>query len=188
MKIGSLEIGGEARNFGITGDGDFKVLPGKQFSVVLNIGGTSGSALGWPSWLPIQITTLGLSWTDFEAHPEDFDILLSATVTGLKGTSGLQFSGTIEGIKIRPSLLLQGKFPIVEIASLGVTLQGNLFGGEINAGLIGGVLKIIDTDPTSGVSPGIAPDGAAIPEAQTSSIASSSSASRAASRWRASAA
>ncbi len=159
VKIGSLEIGGEARNFGITADGDFKVLPGKQFSVVLNIGGASGSALGWPSWLPIQITTLGLSWIDFEHHPADFDILLSATVTGLKGTSGLQFSGTIEGIKIRPSLLLQGKFPIVEIASLGVTLQGNLFGGELNAGLIGGILKIVDTDPGPATSPGIAADG-----------------------------
>jgi hypothetical protein len=46
VKIGSLEIGGEARNFGITADGDFQVLPSKEFAVVLNIGGTTGSGLG----------------------------------------------------------------------------------------------------------------------------------------------
>src|SRR5262249_25076975 len=72
----------------------------------------------------------------------DFVLTLSAGVMGLKAVPGLQFSGAIEGIKIKPSLLLAGEFPIIDIASLGVTLKGNLFGGEIDAGLVGGILKL----------------------------------------------
>src|SRR5262249_48284319 len=113
VKIGTLEIGGEARNFGFTADGHFRAgipvpqgQPARPFAVILNIGGTSGSSLGWPSWLPIQINTLGVEFTDIEQHPEDFTILLSASVTGIKGVSGLQFSGSIEGVRIRPALLL----------------------------------------------------------------------------------
>ena len=36
----------------------------------------------------------------------------------------------------------QGKFPIIGIDSIGVTVKGNLFGGELDAGLIGGILKL----------------------------------------------
>jgi hypothetical protein len=92
--------------------------------------------------LPIQINTLGLIWDDFEGHPENFDILLSASVVGLPAVPGLQFSGTIEGVRIRPSLLAQGKFPVVDIQSIGVSIKGSLFGGEVNGSLIGGILKI----------------------------------------------
>src|SRR5439155_14787358 len=53
--------------------------------------------------------------------------------------------------------LLHGEFPIIDIASIGVTLKGNLFGGKIDAGLIGGILKIDAAgrmiDPTDTVTP-----------------------------------
>src|SRR5262249_745351 len=106
------------------------------------IGGASGDSLGWVPWLPIKINTLGVEFNDIEHHPEDFTLLLSASVTSLKGVSGLQFSGSIEGGRIPPALLLQGTFPGIGIDSFGVTITGGMFGGQVNAGLIGGILKI----------------------------------------------
>ena len=96
LKIGTLEIGGEARNFGITAQGEFKAgaaNPDLPFAVVLSAGGTSGAALGWPSWLPIQINTLGV---EFGTTPDgglildDFTLVLSASVSGLPAVAGLE--------------------------------------------------------------------------------------------------
>src|SRR5262249_27409384 len=140
VKLGSLVLGGEGRNFAFTGDGSFRALPG--FGVFLSVGGATGDGFKWPSWLPIRIDAIGVQWDDIEHHPEDFVLTLSASVTGLQGLGGLQFSGSIEGVRIDVGLLLQGKFPIVDIASIGVSVTGKLFGGEINAALIGGILKL----------------------------------------------
>ena len=69
VKIGSLTIGGAARNFGFAPDGSFK--PGdpkdanKNFAVELNADSTDGASLGWPSWLPIQINRLGIEFPNF---------------------------------------------------------------------------------------------------------------------------
>src|SRR5262249_33662986 len=38
--------------------------------------------------------------------------------------------------------LLSGEFPITDIASIGVGVKGNLFGGQIDAALLGGILKL----------------------------------------------
>ncbi|HEX9569566.1 MAG TPA: hypothetical protein VF987_07795, partial [Rhodospirillales bacterium] len=141
VKVGSLLIGGEARNFGFLGDGTFFTKPG--FGVFLSVGSANGESFKWPKWLPIKINEIGIEWPDIQADPGDFLITLSASITGLQGTGGgLEFSGTVEGIKIDVGLLLQGKFPIVDIASLGVSVRGNLFGGELNATLIGGIVKL----------------------------------------------
>ena len=59
-----------------------------------------------------------------------------------KGVQGLEFSGSIEGVRIDPSLLAQGEFPIIGIDSLGVTVKGKMFGGTIDAGLVGGILRL----------------------------------------------
>ena len=144
VRIGSLVIGGEARNFGFLGDGTFAFIPGTQFAVILNVGSTSGGALGWPSWLPIKINTLGVEFADILEEPDDFTLILSASVDGLPAVAGLEFSGAIEGVRIRPKLLAEGKFPIVSIDAFGVSVSGSLFGGEINAALVGGILVIVE--------------------------------------------
>ena len=78
---------------------------------------------------------------------------------GIKGIAGLTFSGSIQGIQIDIGKLLAGEFPIVGIASIGVEVKGDLFGGEIDAELIGGIQKldasgnmIADTDTTTPVA------------------------------------
>lgn len=150
LKVGALEIGGEARNFGIRADGTITaghpLFPQRRFGVSLTAESASGAALGWPSWLPIRITELGV---DFEVHDqtgqinfEEFELILSASVSGLPGVSGLNFSGAINGIRISPTRLLDGEFPVTAIESIGVSVTGQLFGGELDASLIGGILRI----------------------------------------------
>ena len=45
-------------------------------------------------------------------------------------------------MKIQPSLLADGKFPIIAIDAFGVSVKGDMFGGELDAQLIGGILKL----------------------------------------------
>jgi len=140
VAFGSVVIGGEGRNFAFLGDGSFKALPG--FGVFLILGGATADSFVWPSWLPIKISKIGIEWADIEADPDDFVLTLSATVTGIKGVSGLNFSGTVDDIKIDLGLLMAGQFPIVDIGAIGVGVKGRMFGGEIDAALIGGILKL----------------------------------------------
>ena len=142
VTIGSLKIGGEARNFAFMGDGSFKAKAG--FGVFLSIGSADGSSFMWPAWLPVKITEIGIIWPGdtLQSDPTSFQLILSASVTGIQGMKGLEFAGTIEGVVIDIGLLKQGKFPIIDIASIGVSVEGDLFGGQIKAALIGGILKL----------------------------------------------
>ncbi len=139
VTIGGLEIGGEARNFAILGDGTFQTKPG--FGVFLSIGSASGSSFKWPSWLPIRINAIGIEWPNFNADPGRFLISLSVAIEGLPSIGGVEFTGAIEGVKIDPFLLAEGKFPIVDIRSIAVGVKGKLFGGELTATLLGGIMK-----------------------------------------------
>jgi len=149
VKVGSLSLSGTAKNFGITANGDLAVIPGQTFAVIIEIGGANGSSFNWPSWLPIKINAIGIEFdfAELAVNPLDFTFILSASVSGLPAVAGLEFSGSIEGLRINPGLLLKGKFPVIDIASIGVSVKGALFGGEINAGLIGGILKIAESSP-----------------------------------------
>src|SRR3989442_13354292 len=114
----------------------------RGFGICLTVGSATGSSFKWPEWLPVHVNAVGIEWADIQNHPEDFIITLSLSVTGIKGIGGLSFSGAIEGVKISPKLLLEGKFPIIDVASIGVSVKGKLFGGDLEAGLIGRVLKV----------------------------------------------
>ena len=140
VRIGSLDLGGEARNFDFLGDGSFKA--NKNFGVYLSIGSATGDSFKWPAFLPVQITALGVEWADVENHPEEFVLVLSASVTEIKGMKGMTFSGSVQGIRIAPYLLARGEFPIIGVDSIGVSVTGKAFGGEINGQLIGGILKL----------------------------------------------
>ncbi|NMM34939.1 MAG: hypothetical protein HHJ13_13255, partial [Phycicoccus sp.] len=149
VTIGSLALAGEGRNFAITGDGSFKALPG--FGVFLSIGSATGDGFKWPAFLPVRIDAIGITWDDVERRPGDFVLILSASVTGIQGLQGLQITGAIQGIRIQPSLLAEGKFPIIGIDALGVSVKGKMFGGEVSASLVGGILKLDSTYNIIGV-------------------------------------
>ena len=140
VTIGSLSITGSANNFAFLGDGSFETLPG--FGVALSVGSATGDSFQWPSFLPIQIQSIGITWPDIQDDPANFTLTLSASVTSIGGLGGVNVTGAIQGIQIDPSLLAQGEFPIVGISSIAVTVQGDLFGGQIDAGLVGGILHL----------------------------------------------
>jgi hypothetical protein len=140
IKIGSVLLTGEARQFRIMGDGSFDALPG--FGVFVSVGSASGESFKWPSFMPIKITEIGVQWADIENDPGDFVLILSAEVTEIKGMKGMSFSGAVRGIKISPKLLVQGKNPITDIESFGVSAEGAVFGGEMSASMIGGILRL----------------------------------------------
>ena len=159
VTVGGLVISGEARNFSFYGDGSFH--PGNGFGIFLSVGSADGGSFAWPSWLPIKIDAIGIQWPgdNLETDPANFVLTLSASVTGIKGIDGLEFSGSIQGIQIDVGKLLAGEFPIVGISSIGVEVKGNLFGGQLDAALIGGIIKvdaagnaIADTDTTTPVA------------------------------------
>ena len=140
VRIGSVVLTGEARKFAFLADGTFVTRSG--FGIFIAVGSATGDSFKWPSFLPVRIDSIGVTWVDVQHHPEDFELILSASVTGIKGVSGLTFSGSIQGVHIKPSLLAQGQFPITQVDSLGVTVSGKMFGGEIEAGLVGGIMRL----------------------------------------------
>ena len=108
----------------------------------LSVGAATGASFKWPDWLPVRINAIGIEWADFNNDPGRFVIVLSVSVTKLPSASSLEFSGAINGVKIDPFLLLEGKFPIIDIESFAVQVSGDLFGGKVTAGLVGGILKL----------------------------------------------
>ena len=136
VKIGSWQVGGEAQNFYITADGDFK--PGHPdkpaaFAVILKLGGADGSNFKWPSFIPIKIKTIGLQWEDIEADPTDFNILLSASVDSIKGAKGLKVTGVIDGIVIDPDLPSRGSSRSSTLPASGSPYPGICSGARLPA-------------------------------------------------------
>ena len=141
IHAGSLQVSGSLKAFGFLGDGSFETKSG--FGVFVDTSALTGSSVGWPSWIPVKVTAFGITWPDINLHPEGFVLTLSASVTGLYNLP-FDFSGSIDGVVIDMNLLEAGKFPIQDIGSIAVSIDGDLFGGHINGELLGGILKIKD--------------------------------------------
>ena len=126
----------------IKGDGSLS-LP-RNFTIGLAIGpGTSG-ALGWPSWVPIQLQSVVLTWPDFSADQADFTLTFSAAVDGQIGP--VHISGAVDGVTIDIGKASRGEFPITGIRSAVVHADGNVFGGTINGTLLLGVIQLDATN------------------------------------------
>ena len=136
-----LGISGTGYNFGVKKDGSLTTLPDKDFSVVLNFNEGTDEAFQWPEWLPIQITKLEMHWEDFNTDPTDVVIVFSANVTGIKDLGGLTVEGFVENVAVDIGRLKNGENPFISIESFGVSVSGNLFGGEIEAQLIIGIVS-----------------------------------------------
>ncbi|MBU6398761.1 MAG: hypothetical protein KGS61_00450, partial [Verrucomicrobia bacterium] len=158
LSFNGINIHGSAQNFAVMGNGH--LVAEANFGVSLGLGqGQDSSALGWPTWLPLQDLTIGLRWKDFNSDPSNFIIDLSAQVGTIPGLTGLSFSGGVQDIQIDPSLLAAGQFPIIGIGAIDVGVSGNLAGGTVSGSLIGGIMKfdannnvISNTDTTTPVA------------------------------------
>ena len=130
VKLGSLELSGEARNFAFLGDGTFKTKPG--FGVFLGVGSRHRRQL--------QVAVLPAdqhrrdrhrSGPTSQNHPEDFVLTLSASVTGIKGIDGLRVLGLDPGHpRSSRRCSRRASSRSSRIDSLGVSVKGNLFGGD----------------------------------------------------------
>ena len=151
----AFSVTGSGGNFAITAAGTLQTLPG--FGVTLSL--NNPGAVDWPSWLPIQITKLGVTWNDFADDPADFALDLSASIniSSLQGT-GLEVSGFVQDAIIDVGLLQQGQFPITGISGAGISVGGTLFGVTVKGSIF---FAILNTD--ANFVP--IPDGATTPVA-----------------------
>ncbi len=97
----------------------------------------------WPSWLPIQITTLGVSWPKgFATNPTDIDLTLSATVQASFG-GAFSLGGSVTDAVIDLGMLsTPNTFPIVSLAGAGLTVSGKLGGATISGGAFVAILRL----------------------------------------------
>jgi hypothetical protein len=146
LTAGAFVVGATGRNLGITAEGDVRPLPGEEFGVSLSFGPNTADGLAWPSFLPLAIDKLDLTWPDVTNDPLNFKMLLTAQVTGFFGQGGgLIVSGGVEDLEIDVGLLAQGKFPFTGLAGFNVFVKGPLFGAEVEVGLAAGIVKIDNT-------------------------------------------
>ena len=67
---------------------------------MLSVGSATGLAMGWPSWLPIQINQIGIQWNgNINTDPLNFTLTFGASVTGIKGIPGVTISGSVQGVR-----------------------------------------------------------------------------------------
>ena len=130
--------GSSAGQIVISGNGSVS-LP-DDFSVGVTISSGTSGGLGWPSWVPIQISSIILNWPDFSADSSNFTIDLSASVHGTIGP--ITISGSVTDVIISVPKLLAGSFPIVGITAASISASGNVFGGTLSGTLILGVIKM----------------------------------------------
>ena len=122
-------------------------------------------SLHLPSWLGFQITQFTIQWPDFATDPANFTLILSASITSIQGLpSGVQVSGEITDAVINVGMLEHGEFPITSIGSIGGSVSGMLFGLQVNASFVLGIVnlnaenQIVNvalgtvTDPTTGAT------------------------------------
>ncbi|WP_422923846.1 PKD domain-containing protein [Singulisphaera sp. PoT] len=135
-----LTLAGGVGGVVIAGDGT--VAGPETLSISADFGADAGTKLKLPSFLPFKVDTLSLDWGDFDDHPDEFTIALTASVSGTIGP--LTFSGGVDNIVIDPFRLAKGEFPIVALDGFSVGVSGDLFAGHVEGSVIGGIVKLDD--------------------------------------------
>jgi hypothetical protein len=67
---GGLSVNGSGQDFAIGAGGSF--ITGPNFGVALTV--SDAGSLKWPTWLPIQITHVGIKWPNFSTDPTNFTL------------------------------------------------------------------------------------------------------------------
>jgi hypothetical protein len=140
LTVGSLKLTGSASNFSvINAGGSVKFQAGTDFGISFSATPTD---LNLPSWLGFSIQKFALKWVDFSNDPTNFTITLSASISSIQGLpSGVEVSGYLTDAVIDVNKLLNGEFPITSITAFGGSVKGELFGMEVEAGFILGVVS-----------------------------------------------
>ena len=149
----SLSFTGTGTNFGIDSNGNLVTKPG--FGVSLSTTGVTGSSIKWPSWMPITVSALAVTWPNFTADPTNLQITVSAAVNASFASGKFAIGGNVTGATIDLGLLQQGKFPIISLQGAGLTVSGTIGGVTVSGGAFVAILredasgKVIPTSDTT---------------------------------------
>lgn len=141
VNAGPVSLAGTASKFSVQGDGDF--VADENFQVALDTSGLFPGDVSWPSFLPIQISKIGVRWADFNTAPEQFEILVSASFDGgFAALPHLSVGGSVTNLRIDPVKLAAGQNPLIDVSSVTASIRGQLFGAELTADLTAAFLKL----------------------------------------------
>ena len=140
ITVGEFTATGAAGAFSIAGDGSIQGPETLFVSLNFTADEDSASKLNLPSFLPLKSLEGSLEWNDFANQPERFLIGVSAEVEGEIGT--ITVAGGVDRLVIDPFLLAEGKQPVIALDGFSVGASGPLFGGEVSATLIAGVVRL----------------------------------------------
>jgi hypothetical protein len=122
-------LSGTVSNFalGLNADKSIRFMALAGFRV--GVTPPSPSVFGFPDWLPITLTDVSLAFRDIQADPSDVAVTFSASIGGQGGLFGLPVTGTVQGLTIDIALLKAGKFPITNLDSFSIAVDGLQMGG-----------------------------------------------------------
>ena len=132
---------GAAENFGLGANGLPKALP--DFAVRLTFDAAAAAAIEWPEWLPVATAELVLHWPDLTASPLDFTLRLNAEI-GTDGLAGseLRLYGNVRNLVIDVGALTSGKFAIMGIGSVALSVSGKIATSEVAGEFLLGLLRL----------------------------------------------
>ena len=84
----------------------------------------TGDSFAWPSFLAIKTDAIGVRWTTSGTPRTSSSRCRPASRASRRHRPGSAARSSV--IKIQPSLLAQGKFPVIDIQSIGVTVKGDV--------------------------------------------------------------
>jgi hypothetical protein len=133
LTAGPLSVSATGQDFGIDSSGDFVALPGFGIKASAGVAGgiDAASALKWPTFLPIQVSSLSLTWPDFKDDPSNFSIEISA---GIDTTlAGLTLSGNVQNAVFNVADVANDQFALTSITGAGFQVGGTFAGVTFDA-------------------------------------------------------
>ncbi len=133
LNAGPLSVTATGQDFGINSKGNFVALTGFGIQASASVAGgiDAAGAFKWPTWLPIQVSKLALTWPDFNDDPSNFSIDISAGIN--TSLAGLTLSGNVQDAVFNVEDLVNGQFPLTSLGGAGFQVGGTFAGVTFNA-------------------------------------------------------
>ena len=141
LRVPDFNLAGNLNDFTVLGD--FTIKPGPNFKAEIVPNDETLGQIQWPTFIPIQIDTLVLSWDDFQQNPEAFELILSATADAESFPgSNLTLAGSVSNVRIDGERLLNGEMPITDLGTIGLRVGGDIGGNRVQGSFLIGSLRI----------------------------------------------
>ncbi|MHB1557670.1 MAG: beta strand repeat-containing protein [Isosphaeraceae bacterium] len=133
LDAGPLSVSATGQDFAIDANGNFVALAGFGIAASASAAGgiNAANAFQWPTFLPIQVSSLALSWPDFNADPSNFSVEISAGINA--SLAGLTLSGSVQDAVLNVQDIVNGQFPLTSLKGAGFQVGGTFAGVTFNA-------------------------------------------------------